>query len=446
MFAPRSNSALPSSVRLSLVLLSALLVFSFAGCSDDGDDDLALREDLRTAFNLRTVDRVPYPPDNPAIAERVELGRLLFFDPILSGPDKVSCGHCHHPAFAWGDGSAFAVGVSGEVPGIGAAGVGPDRVVTDPFNFLTTPRNSPTCLNAGCSAQPDGEPHYLGTQFWDGRANGLEEQAKLPIESFDEMRGWDYVAPDAMEMVLEDLRGVPEYTQLFRAAFPEEAAEMDAFPERHVIRESTYARAVAAYQRELISVNSPYDRYVRGDDWALNEEQFEGMRLFFEKAQCGSCHDGPMFSSYEYAVTGVAQDGPGRDPASRGGDGKDWGREEHTNDPFDEYAFRVPSLRNIELTAPYFRTGAAASLREVMDFYNAGGNDEGLEAYRIDPRIVPLNLSEEEIELIIEFLEALSDRSINSPLVDPTVPLTVPSGLDPPVDWAPFSRVPAAGE
>ena len=427
---------------LPVILFVPLLVLSLLSCSDDETDPTTVRDEIRSQLGLKSPGPIPYPPNNPAIQERVSLGRLLFFDPILSGNHDVSCGTCHHPAFAWGDGLARAIGVSGELPGVGPEGVGPGRVLTDPLNFIETPRNSPTCLNAGCSSQPGDEMHHMGPQFWDGRADGLENQAKLPITSFDEMAGGVYVADDAMDVIVDRLRDIPEYVQLFREAFPEEADEMDQWPDieaRHVIREDTYARAIAAYERELITFSSAFDRYVSGDDWALNEDEFEGLQLFFGKAECGGCHSGPMLSTFEYLVTGVPHAGPGRDP--RGGVADDEGRYEHTEDPLELYAFRVPSLRNTALTGPWFRAGQAESLREVMAFYNGGGNTRGLEPWRIDARIKPLGLSNDEIDLILAFLESLSDTTIDSPLLDPTVPLTVPSGLSPPEPLAPFSRV-----
>lgn len=428
---------------LALALALSVVGMALIGCSDDDSTPIGPppREDLRAKYGLQplAVGGVPYPVDNPASAQRVSLGRLLFFDPILSGPQDVSCGTCHHPAFAWGDGRPRGIGVSG-------TGLGPDRVLGDPAHVSETPRNTPTCLNAGCSSQTiGGPPHALGLQFWDGRVGGLELQATKPIASFDEMRGFGYAESAALPSVLERLRGIAQYVTLFRGAFPDEAADMDAHPadlQHHVIRDTTYERALAAYQRELLTLGSPYDRYVAGDDWALTEPQFRGLDLFFGKARCGECHDGPMLSNYEFVRTGVAQAGPGRPPIMHGGDGLDRGRYEHTLDPADMFKFRVPSLRNVEITGPWFRTGEATSLREVVEFYNNGGNTAGLPPITMDPRVMVLNLTAEEIDQIVAFLGSLTDRTIDSPLVDPTVPLSVPSGLAPPEPLAPFSRVP----
>jgi len=427
------------NVHRGIALLAVVSLLWCVGCSEE---DPIEPTGPREEFDLVTLGAVPYPPDNLPSRERVALGRLLFFDPILSGEKDISCGHCHHPALAWGDGRARAIGVSGTVPGIGPAGVGPDRVLLDPENHLETPRNTPSCMNAGCSAHPHGHPEYRGSQFWDGRADGLENQAALPITSFDEMAGDAYTEADAMDSVLVRLQTIPEYVELFRDAFPDEADEMDAFPERHVIRESTYDRALGAYERELVFASSPFDAYVDGDDDALGSRGYAGMLLFFGDAGCAQCHHGPMLSSYEFVITGVDSAGPGRDPIVRGGDGMDWGRWEHTGDELDRFAFRVPTLRNVELTGPYMHTGEASTLEEVIQFYNDGGNDHGLEAWRIDARLQPLGLGDQEVGDLVAFLKTLTDRTVDSDLIDLTVPLSVPSGLTPPEPLEPFSLVP----
>jgi cytochrome c peroxidase len=435
----RDRSRFTATVWLVIVGVAALMLAG--GCSDD-DPAPTDPFDPRSEFGLASLGAVPYPPDNPPIPERIALGRLLFFDPILSGRRDVSCGHCHHPALAWGDGRARGIGVTGEVPGIGPAGVGPDRVLTEPETFLETPRNTPTCMNAACSAQPLGAPDHRGLQFWDGRADGLEPQSALPITSFDEMAGGAWEAEAALDSVLVRLQAIAEYVSLFRDAFPDEAAEMDQYPERHVIRGDTYRRALAAYQRELIFGTSPYDRYVDGDDDALGDRGYAGLLLFFGDAHCSDCHHGPMLSSFEFSVTGVDTAGPGREPVRRGGDGMDWGRWEHTGDEFDRHAFRIPTLRNIELTAPYFHTGEATTLEDVVQFYARGGNDLGLAPWRLDDRLRPLDLADDQVADLVAFLRTLTDRTVDSDLVDLTVPLAVPSGLIPPEPLEPFSRVP----
>jgi cytochrome c peroxidase len=435
----------PALVRWTVSTLSVVLIISsLVSCSGDDDPAAPPREDLRSKYGLTTIsyDDLPYPPGNqptdPGYAERVELGRLLFFDHILAGRHDTSCGTCHHPAFAWADARDLGAGVSGE-------GIGPDRIIMDPM-INPMPRNVPTNLNAGLSSQVDGgAPSWNGVLFWDGRAHRLEVQALQPAATFDEMRHYAYTDSAAADSVVMRLRSLSGYLEPFREAFPTEAAEMEVHPDdptRHVIRRGTAERALAAYQRELVTLTSPYDHYVRGDDYALTDAQFRGLDLFFGKANCGSCHYGPMLSSYEFTRVGVENHGPGRPPISHGGDGTDRGLYEHTSVADDLYRFRTPTLRNVELTGPYFRNGVASTLREVVEFFDQGGNTAGLNPSKIDPRVYPLQLTEQEIDDLVEFMKALTDRTIDSPFVDPTVPESVPSGLAPVERIEPFSLVP----
>jgi cytochrome c peroxidase len=315
------------------------------------------------------------------------------------------------------------------------------------------PRNVPTNLNVGLTPEDFGGtvPSWRGVLFWDGRERGLEVQALQPVATFDEMRHYAYPDSAADDTLVTRLRQLGAYDGRYRAAFPIEAAEMDAAPEdpgKHVIRKGTTERALAAYQRELVTLTSDYDRYVAGDDFALSDAAFRGLDLFFGKAACGSCHYGPMLSNYEMVRTGVEDNGPGRPPISHGGDGTDPGYSEHTFDPRDRYKFRTPGLRNVELTGPYFRNGVEHSLRGVVEFFNQGVATAGFdtEDFPLDPRIRPLNLTEEEIDDIVAFLRSLTDTTIDSPIVNPEVPESVPSGLLPVEPLPPFSRVPSTLE
>jgi cytochrome c peroxidase len=284
------------------------------------------------------------------------------------------------------------------------------------------------------------------------------------------MRHYAYSDSAAADSVTSRLRQIPDYEPLFRDAFPAYANEMDADPgdeSKHVIRVGSVEMALAAYQRELITLSSPYDDYVAGDDKALSDAQYRGLDLFFGRARCGSCHYGPMLSGYEMLRVGVAHSGPGRVPTTRGGTGDDVGLMEHTGQGADKYRFRTPSLRNVELTGPWFRNGTAMSLRETVEFFWLGGrmpaeDIPGTDAERLidsrlqvdpdgllDPRMVAMNdpdsedfLSDQDIDDIVEFMKALTDKTIDSPFIDPTVPATVPSGIPPVEIIEPFSMVP----
>lgn len=480
---PRRVSTVRATCNAFATTVALAFVISLAGCSDDGSNPIVEQwdgADLRTVYALETLELsdVAYPaansPANDGYDERVELGRLLFFDPVLSGRGDISCGHCHHPAMAWTDAIDLAIGVSGE-------GLGPARVQTD-GRFLLMPRNVPTNLNAGLSsAVPGGPPSAQGILFWDGRANSMEQQAFQPTATIDEMSGHlshfgEPTYPDSLaaDFVMEKLRTYSGYVEQFRRAYPIEAAEMDANPddlEKHVIRRNTFERAIGAYQRELVTIDSPYDEYVRGDDRAMTVQQMRGAELFFGKAACANCHNGPMLSDYSFARLGVKDNprSPGRTPIERGGSGTgiDIGRWEHSDDTDDIYKFRVPSLRNVELTGPWFRHGQAESLREVVIFHalaghepdaatdperhavwekyigahRSGGTEQIFGPEVLDPRLVKVDLTDAEVTDIVAFLKALTDRTIDG-RANPNVPDSVPSGMDTVEKLAPFSLVP----
>lgn len=403
-----------------LVTALALAAACGDGAGPDGFDD----DELRQRFALAPLGPVPQPPEGRAPAERIQLGRLLFFDPILGGEKDVSCATCHHPAFAFADGRQFSAGVSG-------AGLGPDRTLAvsaisgQPIGL--TPRNSPTVLNAAYNADSLGRPSHLGLQFWDGRATGLEEQARGPITSRSEMAGDAYPGDLARDSVVARLRSIPEYVDRFRTAFPPEAVGATG---GDIITMDTYGRALAAYERELVTRRTQFDRYASGDDAALSQQQKRGLELFFTSARCGQCHSGPMFSDFSFRVLGVPQEGSGGTVLQ----GDDLGREEHTALASDRRAFRTPSLRNVELTAPYMHDGAFSSLDEVIRFYDAGATPRhaGISSSELDPLVsTPLGLSAEDRAALEAFLRALTDAGAD---IDPsllTVPPSVPSGLTP---------------
>jgi cytochrome c peroxidase len=250
------------------------------------------------------------------------------------------------------------------------------------------------------------------------------------------MRGDAYPGTDAeagavsLDSVLHRLRAIPEYVERFRIAFPTEAAAVDAGQRTNIIDSSTYARAIAAFERELVTDNSPYDRYVRGDDNALSAVQKQGLELFFTKAYCASCHSGPMFSTFEFIVQGVPQEGVGKAVIP----GDDCGREEKTLDPADRYAFRTPTLRNVEVTPPYMHDGVFGTLEEVMQFYNNAAHPRhpAVTNNMLDPNLrEPLGLTSEEITAVVEFMRSLTDpgTALDPSLMD--VPERVPSGLPP---------------
>ncbi len=302
------------------------------------------------------------PADNPTTPEKAELGRMLFFDPVLSENDDIACASCHHPDLGFSDGRPTAVGMTG----------------------VNLPRNTLTLWDAA----------FVQSLFWDGRTNTLEDQALVPLTHADEMGVLDTAAMAA------ELSAIPEYVALFDAAFGGGAAA--------VTPENT-ARALAAFQRTLVSDDAPFDRYAAGDFDALTPQQRRGLALFRSGAtRCFECHGAPTFASDTFRVIGVPSDDPGRAGVVDSG-------------LFG--AFKVPTLRNIALSAPYMHDGSMATLEEVVDFYaRGGGRANGFE--QVDVFVNPFELNEQERADLISFLYALTDESGL-----PEVPATVPSGL-----------------
>jgi cytochrome c peroxidase len=331
----------------------------------------------------RGLDR-PFPPmamrpDNPMTPARVDLGRLLYFDPVLSGANDVSCAHCHHPDLGLADNRALSMGKGGR-------GLGRTREGGDVLR-----RNAPTVWNAA----------YGHAQFWDGRARDLEHQAEGPIQDAHEM------AQDADELVRE-LRAIPDYVALFEAAFDVKGEAAVTF------QRVTYA--IAAFERTLISHDSAYDRYARGERSALSAAERRGLNVFRSlETRCFECHNLPTFHNPDFKVIGV----PGADGAA-----PDTGRAELAGAGY-EHAFKVPTLRNVALTAPYMHNGRFATLSEVIDFYaRGGGAAHGFDPALLDDKIRPFEITDQEKSDLIAFLHALTDESKK-----PAIPASVPSGL-----------------
>ncbi|HEV3144600.1 MAG TPA: cytochrome c peroxidase, partial [Gemmataceae bacterium] len=246
-----------------------------------------------------------WPPDNPYSAQKAYLGRLLYFDTRLSADGTVSCGTCHKPNLAFTDGLAVATGIKGQ----------------------KGTRSSPTVLNRA----------YSLAQFWDGRALTLEAQVLGPMANPIEM-GNSHTA------VVKTLKAVAGYRALFARVFGTDDITVDRV-----------AKAIATFERTIQSGNAPYDRYKAGNQNAMTASQVRGMNVFFNKAKCDQCHEGINFTSNSYANLGVGTDQRKPDP----------GRYEVTKDPKDWGAFKTPTLREIEHTAPYMHDGSLKTLEEV---------------------------------------------------------------------------------
>jgi len=328
----------------------------------------------------RAFPEMKMRPSNQTTQEKVELGRLLYFDPVLSGDNEQSCATCHHPDLGFSDGRNTSMGFGGK-------GVGPDRQ-----GGKHVRRSAPTIWNAA----------FNHKQFWDGRANDLEEQARFPITSSDEMNQ----NPDDL---VKEMKAIPEYVRLFDNTFGGDGGSAVTF--------NNLTSAIAAFERTVVSDNSPFDRYAAGDMTALTAEQRRGLTLFRSlKTRCFECHGFPTFANPDFKVIGVPK---------MPGQPDDFGRSEiEGGDPYKN-AFKVPTLRNVALTPPYMHNGRFQTLEEVVDFYsNGGGMGEGLQLPNLDDKIRRFKLSDQEKRDLIAFLHALTDESKK-----PEIPEKVPSGL-----------------
>ncbi|HLO43308.1 MAG TPA: cytochrome-c peroxidase [Leadbetterella sp.] len=297
------------------------------------------------------------------------LGEMLFYDPILSGNKDVACATCHHPNFSFSDGRDLAIGVNG-------VGLGPQRrFQSDVFSLIN--RRSMTILNTVFNGM-DSKGNYDSTNapmFWDSRVKSLEEQALLPIKSELEMRGNAYPEAVAIDSVLNRLKNISEYRVLFSKIFNGDQP----------ITSLNLARAIASFERTLVAMNSPYDRYLRGDKEAMSELEIRGMNAF-EVDGCNKCHSGKMFSDYKLHTLSVP-DNPRLDNTDKGANGS--------------YGFRTTSLRNIKQTGPYMHNGVFKTLEEVIEFYNL------IEKEKSQNPNVPVA----KIDSLVKFLRPVNEKA-----------------------------------
>jgi len=283
------------------------------------------------------------PGDNPLTQEKIELGRLLYFDKRLSRDNTIACATCHKPELAFTDDQPVSMGVGRQLGG----------------------RSAPTVINRAFSK----------AQFWDGRAASLEDQAKGPLVNPIEMGMPSHKAE------VDKLNQIEGYKKLFQKVFGTEVT-IDGV-----------AMAIASFERTVLSGNSPFDRYMAGDKKALSESAVSGLGIFRGKARCAVCHSGFNFTDEKYHNLGIDWD-----KAS-----VDLGRFTVTKNTKDIGAFKTPTLRDITKTAPYMHDGRDGSLEDMIEFYNRGGIDN---PYK-DPLITPLNLTNQEKHDLIEFLYSL---------------------------------------
>ncbi len=314
---------------------------------------LSLFSQADDAKSPRGLAAVPIPKDNPQSAEKIELGKQLFFDKRLSGDNSVACATCHDPNKGWSNSDKTAEGVGGQRGG----------------------RSAPTVLNAA----------YQTFQFWDGRAKTLEQQALGPIANPIEMN-----LP--IEQAVEKIGSIKGYQDQFQQVFGEP------------VTAENIGKAIAAFERTALSGDAPFDRVRAGDESALSIQAWEGMQLFFGKANCSSCHSGPNFTDNGFHNIGVSftQEQP------------DLGRLAVSNVEGDKGSFKTPTLRDIAKTGPYMHDGSLATLEEVVDYYDKGGTPNEY----LDEELFPLKLTAEQKAALVAFLkEGLTSKQY--PNVEP---------------------------
>jgi cytochrome c peroxidase len=340
------------------ILVAPLVFMSSVILAGSTEGDAKVQKARRTLITLATLDQmtvlpgdlaplpsVPIPASNPQTPAKVELGKMLFFDPRLSANDHWACATCHNPSFGYSDGLPRSLGF-GDEKELG--------------------RHSPTVINIA----------YNSSQFWDGRAATMEDQATGPIVASREMNS------DPKQMINE-ISGIPYYNEKFKEVF-------GAPPTM-----KTVGMAIASFERTIVTGESRFDRYAKGDKKALTDQEKRGLTMFISKAACTQCHNGPNFTDNSFQNLGVPQEGPLTE---------DLGRYTVTKDEKDKGAFKVPSLRNIAMTAPYMHTGVFKTLDDVVDFYNKGGGPSANKS----PKILPLNLTDAEKKDLVAFLMSLT--------------------------------------
>jgi len=418
-------------------------------------------------------------------AEKVELGRNLMFDKILSGNKNISCGTCHHSLTDTGDGLSLPVGEGGEGLGVTrSVGSGADLVVE------RVPRNAPPVFNLGDNSIhtffhdgrvttidgagfPSGCVTPAGQDLPDNLENVLACQAMFPVTSATEMAGQagensvadataagNLAGPGGVwEQLAQRLQAIPEYVDMFKAAFPNQIFSAGDITYAHA------ANAISAFEGEAWRAdNSPFDQYLRGDEKAMSKNAIVGMKLFYKGDgtgnSCASCHSGLYQTDQSFHAIAMPQIGSGRGSNSPGKTGghEDFGREQVTGDPADTLKFRTPILRNVALTAPYGHSGAYDTLRAVVEhhlssvnaLYDYNNNRQAIlpthptldaENYiamddpdRVDfiadhNELAPMAYSAEDVDRILDFLHALTDTSSIDLRRNQDVVNGVPSGL-----------------
>ncbi len=332
--------------------------------------DLDPTVDKKKFKDIGYLGRPTYPADNPHSEDKEKLGKLLFFDPRLSVSKQIACASCHDPELGWGDGKRVAYG----------------------HDRQTGKRNAMTLLNVA----------FYEKFFWDGRANSLEDQAKFPVQDHLEMN----LDLNTMVKHVSEIKG---YKPLFTKVFGTDEVTLDKIQ-----------KAIATFERSIVSTNSRFDSFVRGNPKALKDEEIKGMHIFRTKARCINCHNTPLFSDNQFHNDGQTL---------LGTKFRDLGRYNVTKNLADVGKFKTPSLRETGITGPWMHHGNFPSLKDVVEFYNLGNpvaqrkslstEPDSLVNIQKSPILRKLNLTLEEQQNLEAFLVSISTRvnKINPPVL-----------------------------
>lgn len=369
-----------NKVFLTLALIfTGLILLSFQSTNFNDDEELSI-DSLRKVYSKPTdqwpkptVDKgavfqelgelPPSPVDlkNDSVKKVVELGKILFFDPRLSGSNQISCSSCHAPDLHWSDGRQVSVG----------------------HDHLTNIRNAPSLENVW----------FYKRLFWDGRAASLEEQAESPVAAHNEMH-------QDMKTLSKKLSKIKGYQPFF----------VDAFGSKTITNKRIF-ESLATFQRSIVSRRTPFDRFLARDKKALTDQQLVGLHLFRTKARCINCHNGPLFTDNEFHNDGLTYFKRKYE---------DLGLYNVTKKPEDVGKFKTPGLRNVMKTAPWFHNGLFPDMDGVMNMYNVGMPVQRVRAEQANDPLLPKNdkllkglmLSKAEKDAVVSFLEALSSLTI----------------------------------
>lgn len=325
----------------NLILSAAMLAIAFSASAAEQPAEKKAIEEFRALYKRPT--EIPFPGENPYNYAKASLGEMLFFDPRISGANYISCASCHNPAFSWGDNLPRGIG----------------------YGMTVLGRRTPTILNAA----------WADLLMWDGRKATLEDQALGPIS-----------APPEMNQDLQTLPGkltaIAGYREQFAAVFPGQGITVE-----------TIGKAIATYERTIVSGTAPFDEWIAGKESAISDPAKRGFLVFNTKGNCAACHSGWNFTDNSFRDIGLAD--------------ADLGRGKILDLPSMQHAFKTPTLRDIDRRGPYMHDGSLSTLMAVVEHYDRGGEERPSRSGEVHP----LQLSQEEKDDLVTFLHTLTGTS-----------------------------------